>query len=192
VKICKSCKSEFVPRQPLQRACSPVCALKVVKQAQKRASERAYRKETLDRRKSLTTPTEAARPLKRAFNRYIRLRDEAAGLPCVSCGTFELKYGQTWDCGHYLAVGERRELQWSESNSNRQCSGCNRGGELWSIKKNTVREGYRATLIKRLGIKIVEELEGPHPPLKLTVPEIMEMAALYRAKCKELEKELEL
>jgi hypothetical protein len=44
-------------------------------------------------------------------------------------------------------------------------------------------------LVKKIGLAEVERLEGPHLPLKLTIPEIQEMKAFYRAEVRRLKRE---
>jgi hypothetical protein len=46
----------------------------------------------------------------------------------------------------------------------------------------------RIGMIKKIGLARVEWLEGYHEPRKYTIPEIIEMKALYRAKVRELKK----
>lgn len=45
---------------------------------------------------------------------------------------------------------------------------------------------YRAGLVKKIGLEAVERLEGPHAPLKLTIAEIIEMKAFYRAEIRRI------
>ena len=47
---------------------------------------------------------------------------------------------------------------------------------------------YRVGLVKKYGIGEVERLEGPHEPLKLTLPEILEMKVFFRAEVRRLKK----
>jgi hypothetical protein len=49
---------------------------------------------------------------------------------------------------------------------------------------------YRVTLIKKIGLGRVEWLEGPHVPQKLTLTEILEMKAFYRAEVRRLKREV--
>ena len=47
-------------------------------------------------------------------------------------------------------------------------------------------------LVRKIGLVEVERLEGPHEPLKLTIPEIIEMKAHYRAEVRRMKKEVTL
>ncbi len=107
-----------------------------------------------------------------AFNAWIRLRDQH--LPCISCGRFHR--GQ-WHAGHYLTVGARPELRFDEDNCHRQCQPCNT-----HLHGNLVL--YRAELIVRRGIAVVERLEGPHPAAKWSVDDLRGIRDRYKAKAK--------
>ena len=110
------------------------------------------------------------------MNKFIRARD--ADKPCISCGRF---HGGQWHAGHYLTTGARPELRFNELNIHKQCQPCNT-----HLHGNLVL--YRVNLIDRIGLDMVEWLEGPHEPLKLTREDLIELRNTYRRKAKELEK----
>ena len=114
--------------------------------------------------------------LQAAFNAWIRARD--AGSPCISCGTYQ---GE-WHAGHYRSVGSEPSLRFEPDNVHLQCAPCNT-----HLSGNPIP--YRANLIKKIGLERVEWLEGPHAPKKLTVTEILEMKAFYRAEVRRFKKE---
>ncbi len=144
-------------------------------QDKRKAKEKTEaRRKDMEKLKSLKTRSEWLKDLQVVFNKYIRLRDEH--LPCVSCGRFH--QGQ-WHAGHYLSVGAHPELRFNELNVWRQCQPCNA-----HLSGNQIN--YRKELVKRIGAEEVEKLEGKHEPLKLTIPEIQELIAKYKAKVKEL------
>lgn len=109
-----------------------------------------------------------------AVNKYVRLRDR--GLPCVSCGT---EWRENFQAGHYLSRGARPELRFELANLAGQCPQCNLylSGNLLS---------YRKGLIDRIGLERVEALEGPHPPAKWSVDELIAIRDEYRARAKQL------
>ena len=92
------------------------------------------------------------------------------------------------DCGHFLTVGGYPELRFVEANAHAQCKSCNGGSHYYARKKVSVSDGYREGLIARIGIDIVEWLEGPHKPNQYRIEELKEMTADYRRRWKELEK----
>tara|TARA_R110000824_G_scaffold327373_1_gene514244 strand:- start:278 stop:868 length:591 start_codon:yes stop_codon:yes gene_type:complete len=114
------------------------------------------------------------------FNRYIRLRDR--GQPCISC---QKHTDRQIHAGHYFSVGSSPELRYVEANVHAQCSICNN-----HLSGNQIN--YRISLIKKIGLSKVEELEGPHDPAKYTREDIIAIKAKYKLKYKELEAQQEL
>lgn len=178
---CASCKVTFTPARSMQKVCSPACATAWAAKVAKQKAERANREE----RKSIRAALEKAKTrgqhlkdLQAAFNAWIRARD--AGDPCISCGRPPSWRGQ-WDAGHYRSRGSSPALRFDPVNVNKQCGPCN-----VHLSGNLI--AYRVGLIKKYGIGEVERLEGPHEPLKLTLPEILEMKAFYRAAVRRLKK----
>lgn len=178
-KKCVACKTVFEPARSLQKVCSPKCAAdfaatqKAQKLARANKVERKSLREALEKAKTRGTHL---KELQAAFNEWIRFRD--TDRPCISCGRYHK--GQ-WHAGHYQGVGREPALRFEPDNVHKQCKPCNT-----DLSGNLIR--YRINLIKRIGIERVERLEGPHLPQKLTIPEIVEMKALYRAKVREMKK----
>lgn len=115
-----------------------------------------------------------------AFNAWVRARDEAVGLPCISCGSLARK---SWDAGHYRARSVAPSLRFHPDNVHRQCVQCNQHQHGNLID-------FRIGLVKRIGLERVEWLEGQHPPAKYTIPELQEIKAKYRKLTRELMKEM--
>lgn len=113
------------------------------------------------------------RTLQQWFNRFIRLRD--AKEPCISCGTTK---NVSWSAGHYFTVGSYPNLRFNEDNVHKQCwFYCNKN------KSGNIAE-YTPNLIKKIGIDRFTELNVlKHHPLKLTVDELKEKIAHYKAEC---------
>ena len=128
----------------------------------------------------------------KAFNTYIRKRDER--LPCVSCyrpiheieQNDSWKPGGCWDCGHYITVGAAPELRFEPKNAHRQCKSCNGGSGKYTRKNSSVAKEYRIKLIERIGLIDVEWLEGPHDAKKYTVEQLKEIELFYKEKLKKL------
>ncbi|KWZ53334.1 hypothetical protein WK57_30565 [Burkholderia ubonensis] len=178
-KKCPQCRGVFTPARSMQKVCGPLCA---VSHAKKLADQKAARAQR-DERKSLREKLEKAktrgthlRELQAAFNAWIRARD--AGHACISCGRFH--QGQ-WHAGHYRSVGSEPALRFEPDNVHLQCAPCNT-----HLSGNLIP--YRANLIKKIGLERVEWLEGPHVPNKLTIPQLQEMKAFYRAEARRLNK----
>lgn len=152
--------------------------------------DRAKHKE---RKESLKGKREWIKDAQMWFNKFIRLRD--ANKLCISCdrtigeieGNDGWKPGGAWDAGHYLTRGAHPELRFEELNCHKQCKSCNAGSGKFSAKSRTVGERYREKLIDKIGLPMVEWLEGPHKEKKYTIDDLKEIIVTYKAKCKELQ-----
>lgn len=122
-----------------------------------------------------------SREAQKAFNAYIRSRDEKE--PCISCGKLRaetaVSSGSNWHAGHYKTRGSSPELKFNELNCHKQCAHCNNflSGNI---------ENYRINLIKKIGLDKVEWLEGPHELRKYTCEELKEIELHYKDKLKEI------
>lgn len=176
---CKLCKAPATLKAGLFNFCDIQHAYeysKLFKEKQQANKAKKQRQSDRERKKALKSRAEWLKELQAVFNKFIRLRDDK--LPCVSCGRFH--QGQ-WHAGHYLSVGAHPALRFNPLNVWRQCQPCNA-----HLSGNQIN--YRKELVNRIGLEQVEWLEGPHDPLKLTIPEIQAMIAGYKLKVKEMEK----
>jgi hypothetical protein len=177
LKTCIICEKAFWPRSTLQTVCGIRCSAKV---APKKRKEEAAK--TRAQKEALKTLPELRKEAQDAFNAYIRARD--AGKPCVCCGRYpqgsEALRGGQYDAGHYRSRGSSPELAFNERNCHAQLKSCNR--YTWDVA------GYRAELIRRIGLQQVEELEGSHPPKKYSREDLREIRETYKRKLKELQK----
>lgn len=174
---CKVCGETFTARTSLHRVCSVRCSVKLKKIEQ--AEERARVK---TRRQAMKTLPQLKAEAQREFNAYIRERDRDQ--PCICCGlplgTGEV--GGAFDCGHYRSVGSAPHLRFDERNAHAQRKVCNRWGAGRAVD-------YRLGLIRRIGLASVEALESDNEVKKWTREALIEIAATYRAKARELRKE---
>jgi hypothetical protein len=51
---------------------------------------------------------------------------------------------------------------------------------------------YRINLAKKIGVDLVEWLEGPHEPKKYTIEQLREIKATYSRKARELKNKYEI
>jgi len=177
---CKGCGGQYLRLRPLQVACGPACAqlLAGLKRARdEQAASRRERAEDRAKKEAIKPRSQWLKEAQAAFNAYIRARDSK--LACVSCGRH---HQGAWDAGHYLTTGARPELRFDEDNVHRQCVPCNR-----HLHGNVVL--FRAELIRRRGLAVVERLEGPAAPHRYTVDDLREIKRKYAALARALQKE---
>jgi hypothetical protein len=174
-KNCVVCGKEFIPNKTTQRVCGMTCAISFGKSNIQKQNAKAWQKEKKIIKEKLKTHKDWAQDFQKVFNEFIRLSQK--GSDCISCGNSD-----PTDAGHYRSVGAHPELRFNEFNVNLQCRKCNGywGGNLIE---------YRMGLIKKYGVEVVEWLEGPHEPVKLSIPEIKEKIEYYRKKIKEMKSE---
>lgn len=173
-KTCKGCQQKFMPERPLQAACSVACAYIVGRANGIKRRKEIYRAD----KKKLKTRSDWMREAQQSFNRWVRLRDSIPTLqPCISCGTHTGKR----NAGHYRSVGACPELRFEPNNVHVQCEKCN----SW-LSGNAI--AYRINLIKKIGLTMVEWLEGPHTSKKYTVEELEAIKSIYVRLAREIEK----
>jgi Bacteriophage Lambda NinG protein len=177
--ICKVCCGEYVKARPLQKVCSPTCALSHAHQLsdRKKAKEAIQdRIRTRERLAAMVTYPQLVKRAQAAFNGFIRARD--AGKPCISCGRPLGAEPNTYDAGHYRSVGSAPHMRFVEGNCHGQCKHCNN-----HLAGNHVK--YRMGLIDRMGVRAVELIEADQTARKYTREGLEELARHYRAQAKE-------
>lgn len=172
-KPCRICCKPFAMRNSMQTVCGIKCATKVPKVARKEEAAK-----TRAQKEAMKGLPELKVEAQKAFNDFIRARD--AGKACVCCGQYpqgeEALTGGAWDAGHFRSRGACPELAFDERNVHAQLKRCNR--RSWDVA------GYRAELVRRIGLAQVEDLERNHPPKKYTRDELRAIRDTYRAKLK--------
>lgn len=180
-KKCKCCSEKFTPRNTLQTACSPKCAIQLAKQLTQRKQQREEKEQRAawNKRKAATKPlSHWMNMTQRAFNDYIRARD---GNTCISCG---ITTAISYHAGHYRTTAAASQLRFNEDNVHSQCAACNthHSGNIGP---------YRINLIAKIGPQRVEELENNNTPHRYAREELDALRAFYRAKLRELNKQRE-
>lgn len=174
-----NCRTKFNPKGTTQVCCHYVCVLEYMKWLQ----ERKLKNEGVILRRKNKLLEEKIRShsgwlqiLQKLFNRWVVLRDKT--LPCISCGTTK---DVMYSCGHFYTVGSYPNLRFDPDNTHKQCLNfCNKN------QHGNLAE-YRPNLIRKIGQKKFDELEGRrHTLLKLSIPEIKELITEYKAKIKHL------
>lgn len=186
-KKCKACSEKFIPRNTLQTACSPKCAIQLAKQITQRKQQReekALRDDLRLRRENLKGVSEWQKEAQIAFNRYIRWRDYYK--PCVSCGgtlqhSGNYTTGSAVDASHYRSRGAASHLKFNVFNVHSACTRCNR-----QLSGNAVE--YRIRLIERIGITRVERIESDNTPRKFTIDYLKRVKAIFTRRARHYEK----
>ena len=182
MKKCKVCKTEFTPTRPMQKVCSPMCALEVSRQvAQKKAAKEAQedRKKTREKLDAMRTKPQLVKVAQTAFNAFVRARD--ADKPCISCGKPPSTETNQTDAGHFRSVGSAPHMRFVEDNIHGQCKHCNQ-----YLAGNVL--AYRKGLIERIGLERVEQLESDQTVRKYTKEGLQELAKHYNAETRRLKK----
>ncbi|MDM0041863.1 recombination protein NinG [Variovorax sp. J22R193] len=176
-KTCAHCQTMFMPARSMQAVCSPVCARRKG-EADKKA-EKAKDKAKREDQKTIHTLIAEAQV---EFNKFIRLRDQIAGHPCISSGRPLDWSGNNVDAGHYRSTGAASHLRFDERN----CHAQSKHDNQW--KAGNVVD-YRINLIKRIGLEAVEALEADNEPVKWDRDALRQIKTIYRAKARQLLKE---
>ena len=114
LKSCRICKTKFTPFSSLAVACSPMCAIELVKEAEKKKA----RKRLKVGREKLKTLTDYLNEAQTACNAYIRERDKDKS--CISCST--MNPAIQYCAGHFKTRGAHPALRFHPFNINKQCN----------------------------------------------------------------------
>lgn len=149
-KPCRQCRETFTPSRPLQKVCSPSCALAQSRDKAKAIEAKQAAKRQRERKAELKPRSKWLQEAQAAFNGYIRERD---GGPCISC---QRSHTGQYHAGHYRSAGAMPSLRFNTHNVHKQCSSCNN-----HLSGNMIE--YRINLIAKIGQDRVEWLESSHP-----------------------------
>lgn len=181
---CKVCRTAFEPDRPMQRVCGGACALTlaITDRARKvKAAAAQERKKDRARREVIKSRADWAREAQTAVNRYVRLRDMAAGRGCITCGAYPAqKWGGTMDAGHFRSVGSAPHLRFYLPQIAMQCVTCNRykGGRALD---------FRAALAKQRGPEWVEKLESMQGLAKFNIEYLKRIKKIFSKKARRIE-----
>lgn len=184
-KRCPECRVMFMPSRSSQAVCGEIeCAIahgksEKGKETTRKALADIDRHDIKVRKEALKSRGDYMRDAQKAFNEFIRVRDQLAGHACISSGRPLDWAGNAVDAGHYRSVGAAPHLRFDERNCHAQSKQDNR-----YLSGNAI--DYRIGLIKRIGLLAVEELEADQSVRKYTVDDLKAITAEYRAKTREL------
>ena len=169
----KQCKKRFNPRNSSQTVCSIECSRKYAKQLRDKKTKEDQKQWNVEKKRlkeKLKTTSDHLQEAQVIFNTFIRLRDKNES--CISCPR---PLVNKYDAGHYRSVGNNPELRFDEMNCNAQCVYCNQ-----HLRGNAIE--YRIRLVKKIGVKEVERLEGHLDPKHYSKPQLVLMKAEYKEK----------
>jgi serine/threonine protein phosphatase PrpC len=178
MRRCKECKT------PIQAAskcnlfiekkgfCGIECATQWGKKAALNQREKAYRKETQQRRERLKTRTDYIKEAQQAVNRYIRIRDQRRG--CISCGT---TIAGQYHAGHYRTTKACPDLRFYTLQIWKQCAQCNA-----QLSGNIIP--YRQALVALLGDSKVMAIEGQPPARTYSIDDLRRIKRIFTKKAK--------
>lgn len=175
----KACRKPFPPRSMTHKCCSEDCAAEHVK-LEREKKDRQERQKGLQ---ALKTKRDYIKEAQVAFNAFIRLRDQLAGYACISSGRPLDWSGNAVDAGHYRSVGSAPHLRFNEDN----CHAQSKHDNQW---KSGNAVDYRLGLIARIGLSRVEALESNNIVRKWSIEELIALRDHYRAKVRQMRKEI--
>jgi hypothetical protein len=174
-KICAVCRVRFVPARPLQKVCSPICAIEIAKQnARKPPPEAAGARLT---KKAIKTKAQWAKEAQSAFNAFIRARDLKE--PCISCGQSPTQ-GQR-HASHYRSVGAAPQHRFNTYNAHASCAQCN------SMKSGNVVE-YRIRLADKIGNERLEFIEHGNERKTYSIEYLKRLKKLFGRRARNYQK----
>lgn len=175
----KECKKRFNPHNSSQTVCSIECSRKYAKQLREKKIKQDQKDWNIEKKRlkeKLKTTSDYLQETQVIFNTFIRLRDKNE--PCISCSR---PLVSKYDAGHYRSVGSSPSLRFDEMNVHGQCVHCNQ-----HLRSNAIE--YRIRLVKKIGVKEVERLEGPLEPKHYSKAQLILMKTEYREKIRILKK----
>ena len=174
-RTCKICKGKFTPLRPFQPTCLSHAGEYLRDQRAKKLKVK-QREQRKVMKANIKTYSDWQKELQVLVNRYVNLRDR--GKNCVSCDTPDI--GLKRDASHFWSQGGNPSVRFDLDNIFSSCVYCNRD------KHGNLLE-YRPRLIKRIVRKRFDALEQrKNTPLKLSIPEIIDLKQLYKDKIKTL------
>lgn len=189
---CKYCSELYKPARTMQpgRVCNSIeCQAKHAEEViadRRKKTANAERIAAAEDRKTVKIKLEQIKPrsqwmreAQKAFNSYIRVRDQNAGYSCISSGRLLDWSGNQVDAGHYRSIGSAPHLRFDERNCHAQTKMDNR-----FLSGNAV--DYRIGLIARIGLQAVESLEADNEQRKYSIDDLKQIKEKYKTLCSKL------
>ena len=182
--MARRCKNKCGNELPTVKNCETIfqrkgycdidCLAEHTRKKNKEADRKKAAKSMREAKERVKTRQEWIRDAQRWFNKFIRLRDDKE--PCISCGRYHT--GQ-YHAGHYRTTAAAPQLRFDERQVWKQCSPCNN-----HLSGNIPK--YRPSLVAKLGLATVEEIENNSDIKRWTIEELKEIKRIYKNKLKEM------
>ena len=170
IHTCVFCKDVFKQQRMGQKVCGPRCAIQYAR------AHKAYFVDPNKRtKKAAPTMTDEIAWAQKAFNAYIRKRDEGRG--CISCG---IRTGKM-EAGHFRTRAAAPNLAMNTFNVHSQCSQCN------NSKSGNIGP-YRIGLIEKIGLERVERLECSNGRAGFTVDYVRRLKAIFNERTRHIDR----
>ena len=168
--------------------CGSILALQLLNK-KKEKENKEFKAETKKRKLKLAKETKQywIDLIRARLHKWIKIRDKDE--PCISCGRYDHEIPDApkgkWDAGHFRSQRAAKQLRFDPLNIHKQCFQCNRGGEMWSKKRDTVSMNYEKNLIKKIGQDKVNDLKFNNKVKRYTLIELKELFEYWDSKLKE-------
>jgi hypothetical protein len=167
-RTCRVCREKFTPAQPLQRVCSPACAISLARSSRARQEAKAHR----EAKAKAKTRAQWMKEAQQAVNAYVRARDSHLG--CVSCDR-PATWGGQWHASHLRSVGAASSLRFNLWNIHKSCSICNN----W-LSSNHAE--YEPRLRAKIGNDKVDWLKSQNAPRTFSIEYLVRVKTIFRKK----------
>lgn len=183
-RTCETCQTIFTPQRMGARACSPMCAIRLVKaekkvKAQEKKVERAQDKVKLAKLEPLS---KVEKRTEKAVNAYARARDFHAHRGCVSCDK-PWDWDGRWNASHFRSVGAASGVRFNLWNIHSACWICN---QIYSGRIDQ----YEPEIVRRIGQEKVDWLKAQNKPVRYSREYLERLRAVFAKKLRRLERRL--
>ena len=148
---CKHCGNKYTPYNSLQKACSPLCALEVGREARKLKEAREAKDKLKAQKEALKPRGEFLKEAQASVNRYVRFRDRHDN--CINCGEFVAWDGNVSDAAHFYGRGGHPAMRFDLRNISKSCKKCNKHQDKWIAF-------YQDNLIDKIGLERFNQLKA--------------------------------
>lgn len=174
-KVCRQCKTKFIPSNSLQVVCSFKCSIEYARFNQAKKAKKDWVKEKAERKEKIMTKTDWENRLQYYINQIIHSIDK--NVPCIATGATTGKR----NAGHRFSIGSTIQLRYNLHNIHIQSEHSNnfKGGD---------NDRYDDGLIKVYGQEYRDYIHTLRQikPLHLTIETIKEKILIAKLIKKEL------